>query len=111
MSSYFRPDPFGAVLLRLVETDRDVRRPELFFPKNNPSISHYAPALRERRHSIKTRWLRHTSILFCQEICNFLRLKQDAFLIQGLEFTVLHQDSAINHHCINGCRFCRVRKE
>ena len=27
MSSYFRPDSFGVVLLRLVETDRDVRRP------------------------------------------------------------------------------------
>lgn len=51
MSSYFRPDPFGAVFLRLAGTDRDVRRPELFFPKKNPSISHYAPALRERRHS------------------------------------------------------------
>ena len=51
MSSYFRPDSFGVVLLRLVETDRDVRRPELFFPKNNPSISQYAPALGERRHS------------------------------------------------------------
>ena len=45
MSSYFRPDSFGVVLIRLVETDRDVRRPELFFPKNNPSISQYAPAL------------------------------------------------------------------
>ena len=51
MSSYFRPDPFGAVPLRLAETDRDVRRPELFLPNNNPSISHYAPALRGRRHS------------------------------------------------------------
>ena len=51
MSSYFRPDPFGVELLRLEAPDRNVRRPELFFPKKNPSISHYAPALRERRHS------------------------------------------------------------
>ena len=36
MSSYFRPDPFGAVLLRLAETDRDVRRPELFLQMKSP---------------------------------------------------------------------------
>ena len=51
MSSYFRPNPFGVVFLRLAGADRDVRRPELFFAKKNPSISQYASTLIERRHS------------------------------------------------------------
>ena len=99
MSSYFRPEPFGAVFLRLAGTDRDVRRPELFFPKKNPSISHYAPALRERRHSKII--CPYVSILFCQPICNSLRLVQDAFLVKRLEHTVLHENLTINHDRID----------
>ena len=99
MSSYFRPDPFGAVLLRLVETDRDVRRPELFFAKKNPSISQYAPAHRERRHSKII--CPYVSILFCQPICNSLRLVQDALLVKSLERAVLHENLAVDHDRID----------
>ena len=101
MSSYFRPDPFGAVFLRLAGTDRDVRRPELFFPKKNPSISHYAPALIERRHSNQNHLATVFSILFCQPICNSLRLVQDALLVKSLERAVLHENLSVDHDRID----------
>ena len=101
MSSYFRPDPFGVELLRLEAPDRDVRRPELFFPKKNPSISHYAPALKERRHSNQNHLATIFSILFCQPICNSLRLVQDALLVKRLEHTVLHENLTVDHDRID----------
>ena len=99
MSSYFRPDPFGAVFLRLAGTDRDVRRPELFFPKRIPPY-HIMPPPSESGGIAKI-ICPYVSILFCQPICNSLRLVQDALLVKRLEHTVLHENLAVDHDRID----------
>ena len=99
MSSYFRPDPFDVEFLRLAEPDRDVRRPELFFAKKIPPY-HIMPPPSESGGIAKIIYP-YVSILFCQPICNSLRLVQNALLIKGLEDTVLHENLAVDHNRID----------